>query len=190
MRRIKLIPALLLCVCLLTSCKKNDGELQRALDFRTALLGAQSCTFSAEVTADFGDKVYDFALDCVYRPQENSAELTVTAPETIAGIQATVDGESAQVRFEDVSLQLGTLADGHVAPMRLPRLLGDAWAYGYIETLSNTNEGCLVTYRVGYDDDELLVYTYFDDAMTPLQAEVYRDGSCVLTAKTVNYSIA
>lgn len=163
--------------------------MQRALDFRAALLASESCSYSADVTADFGARVYQFSLSCTYHSQENNAALTVTAPETIAGIQAEIDGETAAVTFEDVALELGTMAGGHVAPMQLPQIIGEAWTYGYLETLSEVENGYLVTARTGYDEEELLIYTYYDLQMSPTRAEVFYDGDCVLSAAIENFSI-
>ena len=166
----------------------EDGAVQEALDFRTTLLASDSCSFTADVTADYGERVANFTLECAYRPETNDADLTVTAPETIAGISATVDGEAANVTFEEVSLELGTLAGGQVAPLQVPQLLGDAWTYGYVESQSEEGDGYLVTYRSGYDSEELLVFTRFDSSMSPVQAEIYCDGVCVLTAALSDYT--
>ncbi len=182
----------LLAACLvlpLSSCgKSEESEVQKALDFRTALLAAPSCAYTAQVTADFGDRVFEFGLDCTYDSQENDAALTVTGPELIAGIAAEVDGERAQVSFEETSLELGTMAGGHVAPLQLPQLLGNAWAYGYVESQARAGDGWLITYRTGYGTEELLVCTRFDEALSPRQAEVYYDGTCVLTAEIDSFA--
>lgn len=190
MHRMKLIPVFLACFCTLTACSKSDDEMQRALDFRTSLLSASSCTFTTEVTADFGQRVYEFTLDCAYHSEDNYADLRVTAPDTIAGIAASVDGEDAEVKFENVSLELGTMAGGHVAPMQLPQILGDAWTYGYVDSIGKAGDGYLVTYRTGYDSDELLIYTYFDTQMVPIRSEVYYEETCVLAADIENFAAA
>lgn len=183
-----LLPAVCLTL-LLSGCQKTEeSEVQKALDFRTALLAAPACAYAAEVTADFGDRVFEFGLDCSYNAQENSAALTVTSPELIAGIEAAVDGEQAQVTFEETSLELGTMAGGHVAPLQLPQLLGNAWAYGYVESQAAEGDGWLVTYRTGYGTEELLIYTRFDESLSPRQAEVYYDGACVLTAEIDSFA--
>lgn len=188
-RRITLLAAALLLA--LTGCAgSEDGAVQEALNFRTSLLAADHCSFTADVTADYGERVGNFTLECTYSPAANGAELTVTAPDSIAGISAAVDGEEASVTFEDVSLELGTLAGGQVAPLQLPQLLGDAWTYSYVESQSEEGDGILVTYRSGYDDEELLVFTRFDSTMTPVQAEVYSDGVCVLTAALSDYAVS
>ena len=58
-----------------------------------------------------------------------------------------------------------------------------------MESQAKEQDGWLVTYRVGYGNDERLICTRFDGEMTPLQSEVYYDGSCVLTAEIKSYSV-
>ena len=48
---------LLLAALLLTGCAGTPKEMDRALMLRTKLLQASSCTFDAEVSADYGDKL-------------------------------------------------------------------------------------------------------------------------------------
>lgn len=193
MTRCKVAAGLVACMTLLalSSCGNSmEEQVQQALDFRTAVLGASSCGFTAEVTADYGESVYDFTLEADYNPTERSTELTVTAPDSIAGISATIDGTDAQMQFEEVSLVLETAGSGHVAPLRLPQLLGEAWCYGYVESLSKEDETILVTYRSGYDEEELLVYTWFDLRMNPERAEIYDEETCVLAAEIEDFSLA
>lgn len=137
--------------------------------------------------ADFGDKAALFSLDCVYQPQDSAAELTVTAPDSIAGISAAVEGGDAVVSFDGVRLELGTLANGRVTPLQLPKLLGDAWAYGYIESQTKLNDGWLSSYRSGYGDDELLVYTWFNEQLVPTEAEVYYEDTRLFSAELTNF---
>ncbi len=176
---------------LLSGCSREArSEVQEALDFRTALLAAERCAFSADVSADFGERVCDFTLSCAYEPEADRAELTVSAPESIAGISAAVEGAEAQVSFDEVSLELGTTAGGHLAPLRLPQLLGSAWAYGYVEAQAKEGDGWLVSYRLGSDEEALLCQTWFTAQMTPVAAEIYSEGLCVLRAELENFSTA
>ncbi len=172
----------------LAGCGGPDDAVQRALDMRTDLLGAGSCTFSAEVSADLGDRVCAFTLDCAYSAPDDSATLTVTAPDTLAGIRASVTGEGARVAFEDTRLELGTPPGGGPAPLELPRILGGAWASGYIESESELPEGFLATYRTGYGEEELLVCTWFNEQGVPTEAEVYDGGTRVLSAELTGFS--
>ena len=55
---------LLLCaVLLITGCGGKGKELDRAMELRSRLLDASECSFRAEITADYGDKVHSFAME-------------------------------------------------------------------------------------------------------------------------------
>ena len=168
--------ALLLCLCL-TACgdSKADRSMQQAVDFRTALMSAEGCVFLAEVSADFGEKIYEFTLQCDYTP-DDSAALTVTAPEMIAGIEATVSADGAKVTFDDTELDFGRLANGRVAPMALPWLLGRAWSSEYIGSAGKDGENTLMTCLMGYGDEEITVETWLDENSVPIRCDVSCDG--------------
>ena len=89
LKKIWILCCLVLC---LTACGEKSQPTQKALDFRTGLMEAGGCSFTAVVTADYGDKVYPFTLDCSYTG--DSARLQVLEPESIAGIAATVTEDS------------------------------------------------------------------------------------------------
>lgn len=177
----------LLAALLLGGCHGGGDAVQEGLDFRVKLLEAPSCSFSADVRANFDDKAASFSLDCVYEPKDSRATLTVTGPDAIAGIAATVEGGDAAVSFDGVRLELGALANGRIAPLQLPKLLGDAWAYGYIESEAKLSDGWLVSYRSGYGNDELLIYTWFNENLVPTEAEVYYDDMRLLSAELSGY---
>ena len=66
----------------LTGCAAKSPA-QQPLTFRTALLEAGGCSFTAAVTADYGETTADFTLDASFAP-DTGASLTVTAPENLA----------------------------------------------------------------------------------------------------------
>ncbi len=179
-RRIWIIGAAV--ALLLTGCGSQESEVQEALDFRVGLLQATSCRFTAEASADFGERVFEFTADCVYTPQEGRAELVLTAPESVAGISASAQSDGAALSFDGLRLELGQLANGRIAPLQLPKLLGDAWGGGYIESEAELPDGYLVSYRSGYGDSELLIYTWFNEQLHPTEAEVYYADERVLHA--------
>jgi len=179
----------MLLLCLLAACGKGDSSVQAAMDFRNTLTAASQCTFTADVTADCGGRVYAFTLDCVYYPETNRSAVRVSAPETIAGIAAETDGESGTVTFDGISLELGA-AEGNPSPMRLAQLLGEAWTRSYIDAQSREKDGYLVTYRTGYGDGELVNDTRFSSRMTPMYGEISVGGARVLTAELQNFKIS
>jgi len=166
---------------LLTGCSKEQADREKALSFRTALMEAGGCQFSAEIRADYGSRVYDFGVDCRFLV-EDGALLTVTAPEEIAGITAQVSEDGAEVSFDGVQLEFGELANGYVAPMALPWLLGSGWTEAYVESAVEDGDYLKVTCLMGYGEEEVTVVTWLDQNELPVQCEVSYDGVRCLTA--------
>ena len=48
---------------LLSACSADNGQIGGALAMRQRLLNANGCSFTATVTADYGDKVYSFSME-------------------------------------------------------------------------------------------------------------------------------
>lgn len=171
---------------LLCSCGAKNDELQTALDFRAALLEAGGCSFTADVEADYGDRLYDFTLSCSYDGDDGS--LTVTAPESIAGISAVVRDGTSVLEFDGAALEFGPLANGFPSPLVLPWLLGSAWSEDYIARAGMDGDRVMVTWLKGYNDEELTIQTWFTRQI-PVRVEVVSAGRRVLTAELDDFSL-
>lgn len=173
------------------SCRPARPNVRpsRPLTFRTALLQSGGCSFSAAITADYGESDASFTLDCVFSP-ETGASVTVTEPESIAGIQAQVKDTAASVSYDGMQLGLGSLANGNLAPLAAPYVLGQCWAGEYIDA-TGTEDGLLrTTYRMGYEEKELVVDTWFSqEPFTPVRAELSYEGRMVLRADISAFSM-
>lgn len=73
--------------------------------------------------------------------------MTVTAPDTISGISATVKNDCRTIEFDGLSLEFGPLADGRVSPICGPALLGACWASEYIDSTGKDEEQTLRSIR-------------------------------------------
>ena len=171
----------------LSGCAEKENTLQPALTFRTALLESGGCTFSCDVTADYGSEVYGFSLDCTWL--DGKATLTVTKPETISGITAEVADDGAAILFDGVRLEYGRLANGHVAPLSVPWLFGSAWESDYISSAGEEDGCCRMTVLKGYNDAELTVDTWLEDGI-PVCGEVTYAGTRVLAVTFRDFSFA
>ena len=169
-------------ICLLlTGCGgKPQSDLQRARDLRTALLEAGGCSFTAAITADFGDRVYDFSVQCDYAP-ESGARITVLQPEEISGITAQVTGRDAVVEFEGLALDFGQMAGGNVTPMESAWMLAHCWDSAYVDSAGADGDLLRITYLEGYRDRELRVDTWLDASGVPVHGEILYNGVRCLT---------
>ena len=49
---------------ILTGCTGKRAEMDRIMNLRAKLLGSEGCTFTAHITADYGDAIQEFTLLC------------------------------------------------------------------------------------------------------------------------------
>ena len=186
MRRGIAVLTTLLALLLLAGCGKEEAQTQQAIDFRTELLSAGGCAFDADVRVDYGQTIAEFSMHCAASTADG-VDMTVTAPETLAGIGAHVDGSGAKIVYDGAEIGFSATAGGKLAPMALPWLLTDCWSEGYI-AYSGMEDGALRgTYLRGYCAQELQADVWFTDG-TPVRAEICCDGQRVVTAELSNFT--
>ena len=141
---------LLLCICLLWGCSGGES-MDQALAMRSAIEQANSCAFRARITADYGDQVYVFVMECQADPKGN-VTFTVAEPEVIAGITGKLSADGGSLTFDDQVLAIPMLTDEQITPVAAPWILIKTLRAGYITSCSKG--------RVTIDD------SYADDALT------------------------
>lgn len=178
----KIIP-FFLTVVLLTACSSEEKTLEPAILFRAGLLNAKGCTFTAEVTADYGDLVYEMTMDCA--AADGTTAITVTEPEPISGITADIANATGTVTFDGMALDFGVLEDGQLAPLAAPGIAVESWNTAYIASAGEADGYYRVTYENGYEDEKIIVDTWFSvDDHIPQYAEL-RTGSRSLIKMTI-----
>lgn len=181
--------ALLLAAALvLTGCGGENREMEEALSLRDSLLSGNGCAFSVNLTADYGDVLYEFSMDCEADSLGN-VEFSVTGPETIAGITGTMSETGGKLTFDNTALQFDLMAEDTLSPVSAPWL--------FVKTLRS---GCITS--VGYEDNMLRLSiddSYRDDALRldiwvnrdriPVRAEVLQEGTRILTMSVTDFRI-
>lgn len=193
MRR-SLICVLMIPLLLLAGCGGGEGSSaeEQALAVRTRYLAMTSFAGSAEVTADYGERVYDFTMDFSWE-KDGDLVLTVTSPEEISGITARVrDGETL-LEYDGASLGAGDLSGDGLSPVEaIPAILDDARS-GCITQCVLEQMGEQETLRVEYGDPrdpEGLTSTLWFDPSTGalLRSELFSDGYLVITCVFTSFS--
>lgn len=95
--------AALLAAVLLGGCSAVKDPVERAEDIRTHYDEVETVTLDAEVTAELGERVSEYGLHCVWNGTQST--LTVTAPESIAGITARVSEYGSVLTFDGAELE-------------------------------------------------------------------------------------
>lgn len=178
------VPMLLL--LLLCACGARETSAQTPVRFRTSLTQAGGCDFVAAVTADYGDYIRQFTINCDCEP--GKTECTVQEPEYASGITAAVSGEEASVRFGDTVLAVEEFSSRKISPVAAPYISERAWSEGYISATGMDGEMETVEYTLGYGSDQLTVITYFSGQVPVLSA--ISDGKAdLITCKITDFSL-
>ena len=188
MRRLTLavLPMLL---CLLCACSGKGKTMQAQKDFRARLCAAGSCSFRLEASEDFDGRVCDFTLDCVCGT-DGSSELTVVFPESVAGVRARTEGESGELIYGETVLTFGFAPDARLAPLSVTATLVRAWSGGDLASSGPDGDETCAVYELGYDGEQISVYTWFSPDGTPSRAELALGGAVLCRAKLADFHYA
>lgn len=181
MRRI--LPFLL--IVLLVGCVKTDGT-GPALSLRERLLKSNGCHFEAEVTANYGDYIYTFAMDCK-TDHDGNVSFTVTEPESIQGITGFVDAEGGKLTFDDQLLVFPLLADDQLTPVSAPWLLIRTLRNGYISAGGKEGDHYKIQMDDSYEEDPLRVDVWLNHENTPIYCDFMWNNRRFLSAKINNF---
>lgn len=185
--------AALLLLPLLVGCVPAgmDPAEALALDIRGQYLEAVRCETQAAVTADYGRRVYEFVLDVTWTPEET--RVTVTQPETVAGITATVQAGESTLEYDGLSLDTGPLDGDGLAPVSAVPALLTAAAEGFITQCRMEPEGSLL--RVDCGDPEgapgtgRQITLWFDKESGDLRrGEILVDGFRVISCEFLTFT--
>ena len=103
----------MLCVLMTTLLLAGGGQAggneaeELALTIRGEHLGMDRCTAQVSVTADYGQRVYEYEMAVAVTGEETL--LVLSAPETVAGLTARISGEDSALEFDGLSVETGPL---------------------------------------------------------------------------------
>ena len=183
----KKLSVLLIVLLFLGGCSGKQEELERAMTLRAKLL-ASECSFDAKITADYGDKLYVFAMACQGDSRGNLT-FTVTEPESIAGITGIISQDGGRLTFDDMALAFPLMADDQLTPVSAPWIFLKTLRGGYL-TSANTEEELLhLTIDDSYEEDALQLDIWLDGQNLPVQSDILYDGRRILTVQVSNFTL-
>lgn len=183
----KKVAVLLAVFLLLAGCSGKQAELERAMSLRAALL-ASECTFDAAVTADYGDKIYVFGMNCRSDARGNLI-FTVTEPESISGITGSVSEEGGKLTFDDTALAFPLMADDQLTPVSAPWILIKTLRGGYLTSANLEGELLRLTIDDSYEEDALQLDIWLNSEEEPVQADILYAGRRILTVQVSNFTL-
>lgn len=148
-----LICAPMMTLLLLAGCAGGPGMSRAeelALTIRGEYLELTGCTMGAAITADYGQRVVCYEVDVACQGEKTA--LTLTAPDTVAGITAHAEGEKGQLEYDGMWVETGPLDEDGLTPMSAIPALLEAARSGYISACALEEEDTLL--RVDCGDPE------------------------------------
>lgn len=182
----KRIVILLCALLLLTGCSGKNQELDRAMNLRSKLL-SKTVAFDANITADYGDKTYTFAMNCQVDSQ-GQLSFTVIEPELISGITGTVSATGGKLTFDDVALSFELLADGQFSPVSGPWILMKTLRSGYLTSCTQEGDAFRISIDDSYKEDALHLDIWLNSEDAPIRGEIMWQGRRLLSIDVKNFT--
>jgi len=141
-----------------------------------------------EVTADYGQTLYSFAMDCQGNPQ-GDVKFTVTEPESIAGISGTLSDSGGTLTFDDTALHFELMAEEQLSPVSAGWAFLKALRNGCITSVCMEDELLRISVDDSYADDALGLDVWMDAEDTPLRADIFYEGTRILSLSIRNFTL-
>ena len=175
-------------ICLVSGCGRGDSAMERCVDLRQRVLAAGQCSFSMDISADYGEHLMSFSLDCSSDPTGN-VRFTVTHPESIQGISGALSSSGGELSFDDTVLHFDFMAEDRFSPISAPWLLLHTLRSGFIRCAGMEGELLRMTVDDSYEEDALQLDIWVGTDGVPLKAEVIHEGQNILSLQIRNFRI-
>lgn len=182
----KRLLSIIVLICVLSGCSAGSSAMDRAMQIRQKLLDSNGCSFDAVITADYGDSLHVFSMQCTADDVGNLT-FTVTNPETIEGISGKVREDGGQIVFNETVLAFPLLAEGEVTPVSAPWLFTRTLKGGYLSGCSQTEDVMQLQIHDSYMEDSLLMDIYIDADDLPVRCEIVWQGRRILSLDIRNF---
>ena len=151
-------------------------------------MDAESCLFSAVITADYGETIYTFQMECK-TDSSDTMKFTVKDPETISGISGKISEELAALTFDNRVLAFPMLADGQLTPVAAPWVFLKTLKSGYITGCSQEEKGICIYIDDSFEENLIRLLIYTDEASVPKHAEIIYKDRRILTMDINNFTL-
>lgn len=183
----KKILAVVWMLVFLAGCSASSAKLDKVLDLRSRLAGGEA-SFQAKITADYGDVIHKFTMDCRYEPS-GKLTFTVVQPESIAGICGYLEEGAGSLTFDEAILSFAPMADGQLSPVAAPWIILRALHSGYITASGMEATLLRATIRDSYADHALATDIWISEENIPVRGEILWENRRILTVELKDFTI-
>ena len=176
---------------LLTGCAgKGESSAGQMQAIQTAYGKLEGFTAQAEVTADYGQRVYGYSVDI--KGDLTSGTMTVTEPENIAGTVLTWTDGKTELEYDGAVLDTGALSKSGLSPAdAMPAVLTACRNGTVVDCCPDTLEEQSVLYATldaGNQDGNQVACWFQPESYALSRAEVLQDGQVVITLSFTEFS--
>lgn len=185
MKRFLCMFILLLFLC---GCHGSNDQIGSALKLRQRLINSEGCTFTAEITADYGDTLYQFTMECRGDKQGN-LQFSVVQPESISGITGKITELGGMLTFDGTALAFPPIADEQLTPVTAPWVFLKTLRSGYIASCTSGEEHIYLQIDDSYSEKALHLDIWLDENYIPLRGEILWEGRRILSLNVKEFTI-
>ena len=173
---------------LLLGCSAFEDASQPALDFRQQILEGEGCSFDALITADYGDKTYEFQMSCV-SDAAGKIIFEVINPTSIAGITGILSQDGGALTFDDNILAFPMLTQLQLSPISAPWIFLNALRSGYIAGCGEEDDEYIIYIDDSFEEHPLVLQIRIQKNDIPCYAEIIWKEHRILTLELKNFEI-
>ena len=176
---------------LLTGCTGGGSSARSKLEAAQSVYRTMSgCTAQAEITADYGQRVYGYTVDLTVKG--GSGVMTVKEPENLAGTVLTWSDGETKLAFDGTELDTGALSDSGLSPAdAMPTILTACQGGEIVDCCMEEQAGGQVlhgTLDLDGDQGGQIQCWFQPDSYGLLRAELSQDGVTVVTMQFSDFS--
>lgn len=173
----------------LPGCAVLSRNPDRAMALRSSLLKGEEISFRCDITADYGDKLHTFSMDC-HGDNAGQLQFTVIEPDSISGISGWIRSGQGSLDFDGQALAFPLIADDLMSPVSAPWVVVSALRSGTITSGGKDGQNYQLTISYPFEDENLRVDAWLDEENHPIRGEILKDGRRYLTVDVKDFQIS
>ena len=180
---------LMIIVLILPGCSEDKANSEKVSRFHEKLQNAEAISIKADVSADYGGRVYEYTLS--YTESGGEGVVEILSPDNVAGIKARITEEGASIEYHGVSLGLGDLSSGGLSPVSaLPTIISSI-KNGHLESVSREKDGDteLLLLDITISDDSMQQLWLDAGGLIPLKSEIRSGNSVVIFCNILEWAV-
>ena len=178
---------MLVLAAVLSGCAGKNQELSAAMALREALLSGNGCSFRAKVTADYGEGIQTFTMDC-QADAGGKVCFSIAEPASIAGIRGDLSDDGGNITFDDKALYFPLLTDALLSPVSAPWIFLKTLRSGYLTSACTEAEQIHLTVDDSYADDALKLDIWLE-GKSPVRGDILQNGRRILSLEVEDFTL-